>query len=433
MRFWNSGVCGKALAIAIVIVASAEAEDLPPEVLLVAHTLQTNRALLSHLPQYTCLETIARSQPTRSHHKAQKQDVIQVDVGLGAKEEIYSWPGETTFSSKDLFALVGHGLLSNGIFRSFAFDVFVANGGVVKAAGPNVLNGKKALHFTFTMPTLSKTWAINWLGAQGVVGEYGDFWVDESDLTLMRLDLTATEIPSNLPLESITLSIQYRTFMAPSGRVLIPESALLKALERTGILHQETMTFSHCRTFEAESKLVTDSSAAEDLTQKVNRYETQREILPGGITFAVALEVPLRADSTTIGDRISAVLQNQVKLNEHESIPKGATLSGRVRQLQQLDDAGGMVIVGLEFDELTWPGHSSTFFGSLLSLESVPGVKATLSNEFNRQFGRGSITSSETITPVAIPGVASFFLQSHTATLPKGFRMVWQTNSMTHP
>jgi len=419
----------KIIGIAIASVAVGQAEDLPPDVLLIAHTLQANRSLLNHLPQYTCLETIARAQPTRGRHKAQKQDVIQVDIGLGGKEEIYSWPGETTFSSKDLFALVGHGLLSNGIFRSFAFDVFVVNAGVVKAAGQSMINGRKALHFTFTMPTLSKTWAIKWLGAEGMVGENGEFWVDETDLTLLRLDVTATEIPLNLPLETLTLSIQYRTLMANAGRVLIPETALLKALERNGVLHQETMTFSHCRTFEGESKLISESTDSDDLTQKVNRYETQREILPGGLTFSVGLESPLRADNITVGDRISAVLQSPVKVPSRDPIPKGAILSGRVRQFQQLYDAGGAIMVGLEFDELTWPGHSSTFFGRVLSLESVPG----LTNEFDRQFVRASITTSETITPVEIPGVASFFLQGHATSLPKGFRMVWQTNAITHP
>jgi len=72
-------------------------DDLPPEVLLIARTIQANRKLFSHLPQFTCLEIISRGKPRNPSRKMQLHDVVQLDVALGDKEELYSWPGDPTF------------------------------------------------------------------------------------------------------------------------------------------------------------------------------------------------------------------------------------------------------------------------------------------------------------------------------------------------
>src|SRR5690242_14289781 len=90
-------------------IAPLFADDLPSPVLETAHTLRHNRALLESLPAYTCLETITREQKGPKKRKPRALDVVQVDVGVGRNQEIYSWPGEKVFSSSDLAALIGQG------------------------------------------------------------------------------------------------------------------------------------------------------------------------------------------------------------------------------------------------------------------------------------------------------------------------------------
>ncbi|HEX4232531.1 MAG TPA: hypothetical protein VHZ07_27975 [Bryobacteraceae bacterium] len=121
----NGTLAALGLLILVPVAFAATSEDLSPDTLLVIHTLLANRKLLNQLSQYTCLETIDRSRPATKRHKPQKQDVIQLDVGVGAHQEIYSWPGDSSFSSKDLFSLVGHGMLANGLFESFAANLFI--------------------------------------------------------------------------------------------------------------------------------------------------------------------------------------------------------------------------------------------------------------------------------------------------------------------
>jgi hypothetical protein len=361
--------------------------------------------------------------------------VIQLDVGVGAHQEIYSWPGDSSFSSKDLFSLVGHGMLGNGLFESFAANLFIGDVGYVKAAGEDVMDGKKAFHFTFTVPLLQQSrWEVNWLGERGWVGEEGEFWVNESDLTLLRLDIMATDIPLNVPLQSLTMTIHYRLLSAGAGQVLIPETAALTAMERNETLYQEAIDFSHCRAFEAKSNLSATAVEPEDLMKAMGRYEAEKEVIPGGVVLGISLETPVHANNTVVGNRVDAVLDAPVKIPTHEVIPKGATLKGRVRQFERLEDPPNTFMVGLEFDELTWPGHSATFFASLLSLRSAPGVTSVLSNtrEVRSSFGvfQGSRSIIEYTRPITIPGVASFYLQGPGATLPKGFRMLWRTEDV---
>jgi hypothetical protein len=418
-------------ALAMLAPMLAGADDLPPEVLLVSHALQANRKLFTQLPNYTCLETISRARPTRDRQKLQKQDVIHLDVGVGSHTEIYSWPGDATFSSKDLMALVGHGMLASGLFQSFADGLFVQNSALVRTAGTTVIDGRKALHFTFSIPSLQNRWQVNWVGARGWLGERGEFWVDPSDLTLLRLDLAATDIPYNIPLRSLIVSIDYRILFSGGERVLIPQSAELQARETNGTLHEESIGFSQCRAFEAESNLVTASSLQEDLTTSIKHYEAQREILPGGILFSVSLETPLQAGRTNVGDPISAVLDRTVKTKTEETIPKGAILQGRVREFGRFEDPPNTFIVGLEFDELIWPGHAAAFLANLFSLQPVTGVELNLSRFQGAAIARGTFQENRTnvvdTAAIAIPGVASFFLHGLGAALPRGFRMTWRT------
>ncbi|HEX4232530.1 MAG TPA: hypothetical protein VHZ07_27970 [Bryobacteraceae bacterium] len=145
----------------------------------------------------------------------------------------------------------------------------------MKAAGENIIDGKKALHFTYTVPFLQSKWEVNWLGARGSVGEAGEFWVNAPDLSLLRLDVVATDIPLELPLQQLKVTIHYRHLSSGTGQVLVPESATLTAIERNGTLYREAMDFSHCRVFEAESNLSATSAESEDLTKAMSRYEAE--------------------------------------------------------------------------------------------------------------------------------------------------------------
>jgi hypothetical protein len=412
-------------------------DDLPPGVLLTAHTLQANYKLLSRLPRYTCLETISRGQPTKKGHKVHKQDVIRLDIAVGGGEEIYSWPGDPTFSSKNLFQLVGTGILADGLFRTFAANIFFDNGAIVEAAGGGIVEGKKAFRFTYSMPSLQGRWELNWNGTQGLLGERGVFWVNQSDLSLLRLEVEAVDIPVNLPVASLTIMIRYRLLVSQEANALIPETAAMEVVERNGTIHNEEIAFSQCRVFGTETSFSSDSKTPDDLKIAMSSYEAKREVLPPGLIFQISLETPIHADTTSVGDRISASLKAPVKISRDQIIPKGAQLSGRVREFHVMNNPSEATLVGLEFDEITWAGHSAPFFADAFSIQPLAGVETVLfeGSQYTRSNGDAGLTffsTTERVRPIPIPGVASFYLRGAAASLPKGFLMSWRTQDVAN-
>ena len=274
--------------------SAAEVRGPAARSLEIAHTLRHNRDLLKNLPAYTCLETISRNQQEPRQRKPHALDIVQVDVGVGEGQEIYSWPGEQAFSSSELGRLVGHGFLETGFFHTFASNLFVSDAAVIRLFGEEVLQGRDAIRFTYNIPWLASNWKVDWLGARGVVGESGEFWVDKNSLTLLRFDADADNFPPNVPLKTLTVRIDYETLAIGGKTVLIPSSAEIVAVELKGTVHRDAIAFTQCHIFEAESKI---ASSPEILTKAVERYEAHREALPGGLDISIALESAIRGDA----------------------------------------------------------------------------------------------------------------------------------------
>jgi len=401
-------------------------EDLPPEVLRTAQAMNVNRDLLKQSSRYTCLETITRGDIEGRKRNLKKRDVVQVDVGVGSGREIYSWPGASQFSSEDIGALIGHGLVVDGLFQTFAESIFTSGHSLVKPAGEQLIHGRPAFHFTYAASMLEEQWNINWLGSRGTVGYRGEFWVDKISFALVRLVITATDIPPSLPLQGLTIAIDYQP--PTEEKALIPESALFTAVELSGKTSYDSFVFSHCHVFGAESRV---ENSAEELGQVVQNYEGNREILPAGLTIPVTLATTITAASARIGDPIFGYLDKAVRISSELTAPRGAELKGRIREFDKLEDVPNSYTVGLEFDELDWPGHSFSFFADVVSMEPVSGLAsmvATGNTRTHNMGGAGLLTSSTTgtIWASAIPGVATFLYQN-SAVLSKGFRMVWRT------
>lgn len=407
-------------------------DDLPDTTLEIAHTLRHNRDLLNNLPAYTCVETIAREQKDAKQRKPRALDIVQVDVGVGREAEIYSWPGEQTFSSSDLGGLVGQGFLETGFFHTFASNLFVSNGAMVRAAGEQVLQGREAIRFTYNFPSLTNNWNINWMGSRGVIGQSGEFWVDKQTLTLLRMDVIGNDFPPNLPLKAIRLEMRYETLSIEHKTVLIPSSAEVLATEVTGTTYRDLVSFSQCHVFEVESKI---SSSAESLAQAVKTYEAHREALPSGLDIPITMESEIRANTAKVGDAITARLNRAVKISAELTVPRGATVRGRIREFRKVQDPPDTYQVGLEFNEIEWPGHIGIFFAEPVKLQQIAGLSSLFSRGTMRtsNVAAGLLTQSttENIRPAEMPGIATFFLgASHV--IPKGFQMAWRTRKTKH-
>ena len=412
--------------------------DLPIEILQVARARQTNRELLTRLPSYTCLETLFRGLPEGRSGKRNKRDVVQVDVGSSDDQEMYSWPGATTFSARSLGELIGHGLIATGLFHSFPADVFVFGHGAIKSAGEADLGGQAALRFTYTIPSLEERWEMDWMGSRGSMGEAGEFWVDKNSYALLRLHVSAVDIASSLPLKSVDVNIDYQLLSLNGKAGLLPRSGELTIVDNEGKTHHNDAAFSHCRVFASESKMTNSgvSHSHDGLPEVLTRYEAHRAVIPGGITLQMALDTAIDAESAKVGDTISARLGTPVTVSPGVTVPANTPIAGRIREFEKLADRKDSFLVGLEFDELSWGGQSYSFLAQIVSVQSMAGLSPELitAHESTADTFAGTLNSgfTERLTANFIPGTATFFMQKR-HDIPKGLKMTWRTEQLNYP
>src|SRR5690348_8495357 len=107
-------------ACAFVLVAAAKSIGAQPEPASTADLLTrfqaTVKETLRRLPDYTCVETVARSRRTPPSTHYQPLDTIRLQVGLIGGHERYTWPDAARFDDRELRDLVGRGIIGTGNF-----------------------------------------------------------------------------------------------------------------------------------------------------------------------------------------------------------------------------------------------------------------------------------------------------------------------------
>ena len=112
------------LAVTAALAAPQPDPGVAPEVLLARIRLRM-KDNLERLPNYTCRQTIERSQRLSSSRRFRLVDAIRLEVALVGGKELFAWPGETSFQDREISQLVSGGAIGNGDFALHARSVFL--------------------------------------------------------------------------------------------------------------------------------------------------------------------------------------------------------------------------------------------------------------------------------------------------------------------
>ena len=438
MRFW------KFAGALVPLACGAAAQNIAPEVLLLARIKTHMREELSQLPNYTCLETIARFHKALGvHSKMKPLDTVRLEILYGNHHEWYGSPGDRSFSQDHPVGFIGSGMIGDGVFALTLNNLFLTNGATFTYRGEDAIGGRKAARYDFRLPRLLSPLQISLIGGSGTVGEEGSFWADLQSLDLLRLETRAAEIPPFLPLQEMSMNVNYARTRIGQQNVLLAQQADLFMFTLLGEDDYDRFEFTHCRAFQAQSAI---------------RFETELEDSPGeGPTTdgCSGLAAPSSDDesvpalsritvdlttSITEKDAVGTVIEGRVSGDVRRKgkiiVPNASVVRGRIRRLEQYQ-GGGYFILGLEFTEVEANGRSLRFYADLMSIKSMDrrlAIRQTLSEEvvvpFSSTGGPRHTTRTDTITLPELPGVASFFVRGATFTLHNGFRMVWRTRGI---
>ncbi len=416
----------KPTAILLAIASNAAAQDLPPDLLLLAHIKAHMREELSRVTNYTCLETTTRF---RAEHgsKLQPLDTVRLEIVYANGHEWYGSPGDKNLNENNPVAFIGSGMIGTGSFGIILSNLFLSDGATFAYRGQESLDGKPAVRYDFSLPRLLGGVKVSLVTGFGKVGEKGSFWADPQSLDLIRLQSQADEIPPYLALDEMTSIMNYARTRIGESNALLPQEGDLYMLTPPTHENYNHLEYTHCRAFSAQSTIHFDSEP-QAAAQPLPASAPQISVVPPFLPVTIQLVTPI-GDHDSVGTLIEAKVAGNVVRKGKIVIPDRALVQGRIRRLEQYNE-GADFIVGLEFTEVDVNGESLRFYADLLKMDRRPGIRPTLHNP--TIVWSHSRYETRTITLPELPGVASFFVTGNTFTIPAGFQMTWRTRGLIH-
>jgi hypothetical protein len=343
--------------ILLIIISKLAAQDpapqlLPPEPELLGRIRDHMHDVLSHIPNYTCVETMERTRRVGPAHQFQMQDVLRMEVALVEGKEMFAWPGSKKFEQDDLRNMISSGSYGNGAFALFARAVFLSSAPVFAYRGEEAVNGRKLVRYDFKVSKIISGYQIRVEERTAVVSYHGSFWADPRTLDAVRLEVIAEDIPPTLGLSYSSDRIDYARARIADDDYLLPSESQLDMRQPNGMESRNFVRFSSCRQYTGESVLRFDEVTGPDLGSTPTRAD-EEILLPGGREVEIALVNDIDLSSAAAGDEVHGVLDGDLKQKGKMLAAKGAVILGRITRLERYPD---QTVVGLTFTDLYWDG-----------------------------------------------------------------------------
>lgn len=332
----------------------SSAQPIPPDAGLLARIKDRMAQNLLRLPNYTCAQTIERSQRRSADRPFLPLDKVRLEVALVDGKELFGWRDDHKIAESDPARLVGGGgAISNGSFALLAKSVFTSPAVEFSYVGESRRNGVESFRFNYRVPASASGYHLRVDPNDVVVGYHGSFWTDANSLDLLRLELHADGIPSEVGLAAASDALDYARVPIGGSNFLLPTHAELTLAELSGIESRNETRFDGCRQFTGEAVLSFNDPDPAVLSQPVPAVKTEVE-LPNDFETDIALETPITS-SSAIGDLVKARLLHKIK-----PLPKGAILSGHLTRMHRDGDS---YHIGIAFTDIETPASHATLEG----------------------------------------------------------------------
>jgi hypothetical protein len=410
------------LALVLCLTAAAQDNGLAPDTLLLSRIKSHMAEQLKHLPNFTCLETVARFRALREK-PPKAQDVLQLEVVYSDGNEWYAYPGDRAFTATHPSRFAAGGLTGTGSFALVLHNIFVADGAVETWRGEETRNGRNVVRWDYRFALTLKPHSITVPEGSAIVGESGSFWADPETLEVVALEAHAEDIPPYLSLAEDTTRIAFGRIRIGEREALLPQQSDIQLVRANGELHFDHADFTHCRAYQAESVLHFGTFSDSELESPVRPPQTLTEVVPPFLPVIVQLETPI-TEKDAVGTLIRGRVVAGVAHKGRTVLPRGSVVRGRIRRLERYDD--NTWALGLEFTEVDVNGAPLRFYAELTALDPSKTVRRRVSEKL-------IVVTARRTAVVTLPmlyGVASFFVTGKSFTLPAGFKTVWQTRGL---
>lgn len=392
-------------------------QPLTREMVLLGRIQNVVKENLSHLPDFTCVETIERSQRLPNAKKYQFLDNVRLEVALVEGKELYAWPGAPKFEERDLRDMVGGGAIGTGDFALHAKAIYLSGSATFTYQGVEEMGGRKTHKFHYRVPVERSGYIMRIGAAEGLVGYEGHVWNDAESLEIARIEMTIDQIPSNIPLKEGRKTIEYGEMEISGVKYVLPVAVDMTLVAMNGGENRNRLVFTGCRQYSGESTLI-----FEDPTPEAKPKEAPvRVTLPEGLAVSMKLAAVLDLGKAAMGDAVVFEVSKDAEKDGAVWLKKGAKVELRLDQVACRDYPSGHCFVALA------PGRFSDGLrqGAFRARLETPDLMRSL--EFTLKNVRPELRMLPPEMGQASPGAEFLLLNGKRGKLASGYATRWRT------
>jgi hypothetical protein len=119
---------------------------------------------------------------------------------------------------------------------------------------------RSAFHYDFSVEQVNSHWNIE-SDAQSYKPEYtGAIWIDKENYRILRIEMSARNIPKGFPLDTVESAVDYDYVMISGNKYLLPVHAEALSCERgTSGCSRNVIEFRNYRKFGADTSITFDT------------------------------------------------------------------------------------------------------------------------------------------------------------------------------
>jgi hypothetical protein len=371
-----------ALALLLGVAGLAGADSMPDEVLARLRDRVLDEA--AHVPNYTCVQTIDRQffvttvtrppgscagldvERTRPGYRIVPygSDRFRLDVGVGRRGELYSWAGAERFEDRDLNDLIP-GPSSTGAFATLLHMMFGGDAAEFHYRGRQTLNRRRLLAYSFRVPVPRSHYFLRSApGARSAVAYRGTILVDAETADLARLDIQIDDPPPDSNLCSFSASLDYGRTQIGAAGFLLPTAARQKFVMPSRLESENTVAFSACREFKAESAVKYENLASAQPAGGNEAVTREPLKIPAGLPVTVELTAAIDSGAAAAGDAFAGSLAEPLHDESGNTLaPLGTVVRGRVMRVERYASPAsvqiGLALEAIEIGGATLPFHAA--------------------------------------------------------------------------
>jgi hypothetical protein len=372
---------------------------------------------LAHLPNFTCVETIERSQRTPRTKKYQLLDNVRLEVALVGGKELYAWPGAARFEERDLRDMVGGGAIGTGDFALHAKAIYLSGAAEFSYEGEEEIQGKRAHKFHYRVPVERSGYIMRIGKAEGPVGYQGFVWNDAGTLEMLRIEMTIDEIPPHIPLKEGHKTIEYGQVDIGGAPYVLPVSMDMTLVGLSEGENRNRAVFTGCRQYTGESTLIFEEPAPEAKPKEAVVTVT----LPAGLSVSMKLAQTLDLGKAAMGDAVVFVVAKDAMKDGQVWLPKGAEVELRVDQVACRDYPSGHCFVALAPGRFSYSNKQGAFRARLVTPDLVRTMEMAMKNV------RPELRMLPVELGQAAPGSEFMLVNGKRGKLPSGYGTQWRT------